>query len=201
MRAPPPPTLLSFPAHAAAGHRTPHCMGRDNHVPPLPDRPRAHPARAHPARAHPARAHPAHANKPTPGREHTNKQASRGKGAARPHHHPHPKQARQHPETQTPQANTKPQPPTEQTRPQQVQPHTRKHFRAHATARGQARKCERKTVGQHPGMKQSRRNPHKGGHAGQAHTRRARKPRCLRRSGAALRPPDGGETRAKGRSQ
>lgn len=135
----------------------------------------------------------------------TNQPSRAGAGAAGPHCPTTPPK-RQHQSTQTPtrtQRDRKHQTPAtrKQTRPQQVQPHTRKHFRAHATARGQARKCERKTVGQHPGMKQSRRNPHKGGHAGQAHTRRARKQRGLRRSGAALRPPDGGETRAKGRSQ
>lgn len=146
-------------------------MGRDNVVPPHYRYPLTQ------------RGGVAHANKPTPEREHASKQASRGKGAAGPHCPTTPKRARQHQEAQTPQANT----PQTQTpnHPRANTPTTGAAPPARTLTRPRrgawAKQCERKTMGQHPGMKQSRRNPHKCGHAGQAHTRRARKPRCLRR--------------------
>ena len=188
----PNPSLLPRARSIRAAPPT-HVMGRDNVVPPH--------------YRYPAPKGASHT--PTSPHQGVSTQASKQAGARgrRDHTAPPPQASaptprkRKHPKRTQPKRKHQTPTTRKQTRPQQVQPHTRKHFRAHATARGQARKCERKTVGLHPGMKQSRRNPHKGGHAGQAHTRRARKPRCLRRSGAALRPPDGGETRAKGRSQ
>ena len=48
----------------------------------------------------------AHANKPTPGREHASKQASRGKGAAGPHCPTTPSKRANTKKAQTPQANT-----------------------------------------------------------------------------------------------
>lgn len=137
--------------------------------------------------------------KPTPEREHQPSKRGRSGGTMIV---PPPPGERTHQSTQTPQANTgssantQPQPPASKhahSKPQQVRPQANTRNVPTPTRVGTPSvSAGTRVLAEATGMKQSRRNPHKGGHAGQAHTRRARKQRGLRRSGAALRPPDGG---------
>ena len=145
------PLTLLLRATQQPGSPAPRTMGRDTIVPPhyrysrstAPrTRQQAHTrgANTQASKQAGARGRRDHTAPTTPKRAHTSKHANTHTNTGSSSKH------------QT-------QPPTKQTRPQQVPPHPREHKSAHAETRGQAKQCERKTMGQHPGMKQSRRNP------------------------------------------
>ena len=145
-------------------------MGRDMIVPPhyrpLPGRP---PARTHFSSPH---------------QSVSTNQTSRGRSGGTMIVPPPPSE-RTHQSTQTPQANTsssantQPQPPASKhahNKPQQVRPQANTRNVPTPTRVGTPSvSAGTRVLAEATGMKQSRRNPHKGGHAGQAHTRRARK--------------------------
>ena len=177
-------------------------MGRDMIVPP-------HTVTPHTTK----RGSTTHANKPTPEAQ-ARKQASRDKrgGGTTP---PPPPQTntptprkRKHPKrtqavTQTPNPTTH-RANTPTSKPQQGTPPSEHKKRPRQSAWA-SKMCERRRTRVprqgRPARSKAGETPTRAGTQKQAHTRRARKQRGLRRSGAALRPPDGGETRAKGRSQ
>ena len=113
------PPIYPLPAHAAAGHRTPRSMGRDNVVPPHTVTPRTQGASAEPHTRQQAH---------TPKREHASKQA--GQRGGRSHTVPPPHQsantkARKHPHEHAPRVNTNPShPPSKHAhnKPQQARP-------------------------------------------------------------------------------
>ena len=155
----------SLARHAAAGQRTPHCMGRDNVVPPhLPLPPHPRERRTRQSRPHAAREH----QKPTPP-EGSGREGAAGQTTP---HHPQAsahKQARKHPREHNQKAQTpNPNHPTSKhahNKPKLPPPaRTQERPRHSAWA---SKMCERggPVAAGATGMKQSRRNPHKGGHA------------------------------------
>ena len=106
-----PHTPHHTPAHAAAGHRTPHSMGRDNHVPPHTVTPRTQGGASATAAHTPTSPHQR--------REHARKQASKQAGAKKrtqPHCPTTPSKrantkARKHPHEHAPRVNTNPSHP------------------------------------------------------------------------------------------
>lgn len=146
-------------------------MGRDTIVPPLPGRP---PPIGHAApRTRQQRPHKSvSTKKPTP------PEGGEREGAAGHRSVPPPPPNRQHqesantPSEHTPNANTKPPASKhDHNKPQQGTPPSEHKERPRQSAWA-SKMCERgnpRAPAGATGMKQSRRNPHKGGHAGQAH--------------------------------
>ena len=127
-------------------------MGRDNVVPPLPGRP--------PPIGH---AEPPHTpTAPTPEREHASKQAGARGGGTTLSHHPQAsahKQARKHQKANTPRAQTpNPSHPPSKHAHNRCCP-TRANTKRPRHSAWASKMCERKTVGQHPGMKRSNAKP------------------------------------------
>ena len=165
----------------------PRCMGRDNHVPPHYRCSRSAVPRTRQQRPHQSVSTQASKPGQRGWRDHT--------APATPSKRANTKKA------QTPQANTgssantkpsHPQANTPTSKPQQGTPPSEHKERPRQSAWA-SKMCERgnpRALAGATGMKQSRRNPHKGGHAGQAHKERANNGVCADR--AALRPPNGG---------
>ena len=158
-----------------------HVKGRDTIVPPLPDHPSAHPART--SRAH--------ANKPTPEREHASKQA--GARGRRDHTAPPPQASaptpkkRKHPREHTPPNH----PPSKHTHTSPAATPTQTLSRPRHSA--WAKQCKRGNPRQQGDRHEAKQAKPPQGRARRQRTQgeRANNP-GLRRSGAALRPPDGG---------
>lgn len=177
-------------------------MGRDNHVPPLPGRPRAH--QAHTSRAH--------ANKPTPEREHASKQA--GARERRDHTAPPPPSKRTHQSTQTPK-RTRParkhetQPPDlskhAHNKPQQGTPPSKHKERPRQSAWA-SKMCERRRTRVpwqgRPARSKAGETPTRAGTQDKrTQGERANNVVCAEAVPPCARPTGGGEPRAKGRSQ